>query len=96
RLDAVAQRLKQAHDMAFRVDEQVMQQLSQQCQVAESGARQVEAVIEQQLMPSLAQQLLGYMADDDMPDILTLTLDEQGQITAVFADQPEEMESLSA
>ncbi|MCG8393275.1 MAG: type VI secretion system ATPase TssH, partial [Pseudomonadales bacterium] len=86
RLDAVAQRLKQAHDMAFRVDEQVMRQLSQQCQVAESGARQVEAVIEQQLMPSLAQQLLGYMADDDMPDILTLTLDEQGQITAVFAD----------
>jgi len=69
--------------------------LSRQCQVAESGARQVESVIEQQLMPGLAQQLLGYMADDDMPDILTLELDEQGQITAVFADQPVP-ESLSA
>ncbi len=95
RLDAVAQRLMQAHGITFRVDQKVMEQLSRQCQVAESGARQVESVIEQQLMPGLAQQLLGYMADDDMPDILTLELDEQGQITAVFADQPVP-ESLSA
>ncbi|MED5433008.1 MAG: type VI secretion system ATPase TssH [Pseudomonadota bacterium] len=95
RLDAVAQRLMQAHGITFRVDQQVMEQLSRQCQVAESGARQVESVIEQQLMPGLAQQLLGYMAEDDIPDILTLELDEQGQITAVFADQPVP-ESLSA
>lgn len=95
RLDAVAQRLMRAHGITFRVDQQVMEQLSRQCQVAESGARQVESVIEQQLMPGLAQQLLGYMAEDDIPDILTLELDEQGQITAVFADQPVP-ESLSA
>ena len=89
RLDAVAQRLMQAHSLVLRVDTGVMEKLARQCQVAESGARQVEAVIEQTLMPGLAQQLLGYMADDDMPDILTLELDEQGEIIAVFADQPQ-------
>ncbi|MCH8542067.1 MAG: type VI secretion system ATPase TssH [Alcanivorax sp.] len=93
RLDAVAQRLHDAHGLTFRVDEAVIRQLAAQCQVAESGARQVEAVIEQQLMPGLAQQLLTYMADDDMPDLLTLEVNDTGGLSAVFADtaEPEQL-----
>lgn len=97
RLEAVAERLQQAHDMTFRVDRQVVDLLTRQCQVAENGARQVEAMIEQQLLPGLSRQLLGYMAEDNLPDILTLTLSDDGEIDAIFSDRniPEE-DALSA
>lgn len=97
RLDGVADRLQQAHGMTFRVDRQVVEQLTRQCQVAENGARQVEAMIEQQLLPGLSRQLLAYMAEDNLPDILTLTLDETGAIEAIFSDrEASEEEALTA
>ncbi|MDX1804794.1 MAG: type VI secretion system ATPase TssH [Alcanivorax sp.] len=96
RLEAVAERLQDAHGMRLRVDAGVLQQLAQQCQVANNGARQVEAVIEQQLMPGLARQLLTFMAEDDMPDTLTLELDDTGHITAVFADSQPQPQALRA
>ena len=86
RLEAVAERLRDAHGITLRVDDAVVRHFAARCEVAESGARQVESVIEQQLMPGLAQQLLAYMAEDDMPDLLTLELDENGHLSAVFAD----------
>ena len=46
----------------------------------------VNAVIERQILPGIAKSILEYMAQEDMPDILTLTVDEQDEITAIFAD----------
>jgi type VI secretion system protein VasG len=47
----------------------------------------VNAVIEQQILPGIAKSILEFMAEDDMPDILTLAVDENDEITATFADQ---------
>ncbi len=86
KLDAVAQRLSDAHGMALRCQPAVLEQLAAQCEVSDGGARTVEALIEQRLLPCIAHSLLGFMAADDMPDVLSLEVDEHGQLSCVFAD----------
>ncbi len=90
KLDAVAQRLKNVHDITFRCNPQVLDYLAGRCTQIETGARYINSIIEQQLLPEIARNLLTYMMEDDMPDVLTLELDDNGEMSLVFADtQPE-------
>jgi type VI secretion system protein VasG len=87
KLDSMAKNLKQRHKMELRVDQAVINKLAQQCIVSDSGARMVNSIIEQQLMPGIAKSLLSFMVEDDIPDVLTLALDESGEIEATFSDK---------
>ncbi len=90
KLDGVAQRLKDSHDMEFRCTPEILDYLAERCTQTETGARYINSIIEQQLLPEVARSILAYMMEDDMPDILTLELDENGEMSLVFADkQPE-------
>lgn len=90
KLDGVAQRLKDSHDMEFRCNPEILDYLAERCTQTETGARYINSIIEQQLLPEVARSILAYMMEDDMPDILTLELDENGEMSLVFADkQPE-------
>jgi len=91
KLEAVAKRLMTNHQMLLRVDGDVVSFITSQCQMSDSGARMVNAMIEQQILPGIARSVLEFMADDDMPDILTLTLDSDGKIEAIFADNAAEI-----
>jgi type VI secretion system protein VasG len=86
KLDKVAQRLKEAHDMHFRVQTEVLYHLAEKCHQTETGARFINSLVDQQLLPEVARSLLQYMVEDDMPDILTLELDENAELSCVFAD----------
>lgn len=89
KLDQLADQLQHQHGMAMRCDQKVMEHLALQCQFAETGARHVNALLEQQLMPGIAGQLLSFMAEDNLPDLITLELDEQGELCCTFADLAE-------
>jgi type VI secretion system protein VasG len=47
----------------------------------------VNALIEQHLVPGIAKSLLQFMADGEMPEILSLEIDEQGELSCLFADR---------
>ena len=87
KLDGVAQRLKNSHDMEFRCHPEVLDYLALRCNQTETGARYINSIIEQQLLPEVARSILAYMMEDDMPDILTLELDDNGEMSLVFADK---------
>lgn len=88
KLEAIAARLDEQYQIEFRVDHSVLSHLAAQCVQNDSGARFVNALIDQQLMPGIAQSLLQYIADDDLPDLLTLVLNDSGQLECIFADSP--------
>ncbi|BCR03024.1 ClpV1 family T6SS ATPase [Desulfuromonas versatilis] len=96
KLDQVAQRLHAAHGMELRCAPQVIAQLADASRQPETGARFINALIEQQLLPGVARSLLGFMIEDDMPDILSLEVDEQGELTCLFADRAAEPEEKAA
>lgn len=87
KLDEAAQRLRAAHGIEMRCAPEVLHALAERCLLPESGARFINALLEQRLLPGIARSLLSYMVDDDMPDILTLEMDEQGELACVFTDR---------
>ncbi|MEJ2042085.1 MAG: type VI secretion system ATPase TssH [Reinekea sp.] len=93
KLDAIAQRLHSQYQIEFRCDAEVLSHLAAQCELNDSGARFVNALIDQQLMPGIAQSLLQFITEGDIPDILTLTLNDEKQLECVFADRAASVES---
>lgn len=49
--------------------------LTQACLLPDTGARNVDSLLNQQILPVLSQQLLTYMAAKQKPQSLTLTLE---------------------
>ncbi|WP_394170265.1 type VI secretion system ATPase TssH [Saccharospirillum alexandrii] len=96
RLDQLAERLQTEYRIELRCDRQAMDRLVSMCRVSDSGARLVNRVIDQQLMPGIANQLLHYLAEGDLPDILQLDLDEQQQLSFIFLDRQPDAELKSA
>ncbi|WP_429884439.1 type VI secretion system ATPase TssH [Geoalkalibacter halelectricus] len=95
KLDETAQRLHAAHGIELRCAPEVLSYLGERCRHPATGARFINALLEQRLLPGIARSLLGFMAGGDLPDILTLEMDEQGELACVFADRREdEPESL--
>ena len=90
KLDQVAERLHAAHEIEFRCTPLVIEQLVGQCRQPATGARFINALIEQQLMPNIARSLLGFMVDGDIPDILSLEIGADGGLSCLFADRLEE------
>ncbi|MDO8989129.1 MAG: type VI secretion system ATPase TssH [Sideroxyarcus sp.] len=86
KLDKVAQRLLETHKMQMRCQPAVIEHLADLCQRPELGARHVDALIDRQLLPNVARTLLGFMVEDNVPDILSLVMDENKQIACDFID----------
>jgi type VI secretion system protein VasG len=94
KLDQVAQRLHEAHGITLRCTPQVLAHLTGQCTRSQSGARVINTLIEQKLMPGVSRQLLQFMVDDDLPAIMALELDDNDELCCVFSDLvPEEQEA---
>ena len=89
KLDKVAQRLQETHKMQMRCQPEVIEHLAELCQRPELGARHVDALIDRQLLPNVARTLLGFMVEDNIPDILSLVMDENKQIACDFIDLAE-------
>ncbi len=87
KLDALAGRLARAHGIELHCTPNVVAAVARQCVTSDSGARLVDRIIEQRLMPGLAQELLRYRAADDMPALARLEVNENGELTCVFADR---------
>ncbi len=86
KLDKVAQRLAAVHDISLRCKEDVIEHLLQRCQRPESGARTINSLIEQQLLPGISRSLLQFMAAEDMPQLISLEIDDQQELSCIFSD----------
>ncbi len=86
KLDKVAERLAAAHDITLRCTDEVVDHLLQRCQRPESGARTINSLIEQQLLPGISRSLLKFMAQEDMPQLISLEIDEQQELSCTFCD----------
>lgn len=90
KLDAIGERLHKAHGIEFRYRPQVAEQIAGRCINHDAGARFINTLIGQQLMPAISQQLLQALVDDDKPEIVSLEYDEEGELSCLFIDRVDE------
>lgn len=84
KLNKVSQRLHSHHKLSLNYEESLVEFVLGNCRLAETGARNIDAVINRQLLPQLSTQLLVHDKDDSHTQI-TVSVNEQGTLTYAFS-----------
>ncbi|MCV6022265.1 hypothetical protein OFO93_37760, partial [Escherichia coli] len=80
----VSQRLHSHHKLSLNYEESLVEFVLGNCRLAETGARNIDAVINRQLLPQLSTQLSTQLLVHDKDDShtqITVSVDEQGTLT---------------
>jgi len=92
KLSQVSQRLKRHYGLTTQIGESLYDTLTAACLLPDTGARNVDSLLNQQILPVLSQQLLTHMAAKQKPKLLTLEWHDDEGIVLAFdtpATEPE-------
>lgn len=85
KLAQVAKRLNKHYGLQCILEESLYDTLVAACLLPDTGARNIDSLLNQQILPVLSQQLLGRMSEQQRTTSLTLGWDEADGITLEFA-----------
>lgn len=80
----VSKRLHRHYGLTTQINESLYDALTAACLLPDSGARNVDSLLNQQILPVLSQQLLTHMAAKQKPHSLTLGWDDEEGIVLAF------------
>lgn len=84
KLNQVSNRLHRHYGLTTHIDESLFDALTSACLLPDTGARNVDSLLNQQILPVLSQQLLTHMAAKQKPQLLTLSWSEEEGIGLEF------------
>ena len=84
KLAQVSKRLHRHYGLSTHIDESLYDALTDACLLPDNGARNIDSLLNQQILPVLSQQLLTHMAAGQKPQHLTLGWDEVDGIVLEF------------
>ncbi|MEI9853382.1 type VI secretion system ATPase TssH [Enterobacter mori] len=84
KLSQVSQRLHRHYGLTTHIEESLYDALTAACLLPDTGARNVDSLLNQQILPVLSQQLLTHMAAKQKPASLTLGWCEEEGIGLEF------------
>ncbi len=85
KLGQIGKRLNDAHGMAFDYNPVVIDRVAERCTQIDTGARNIDFIIDRTLLPEVSKAMITKMADEKVPSKLTLGMDDAGNFTYVFA-----------
>ncbi|MGH8400402.1 MAG: AAA family ATPase, partial [Gammaproteobacteria bacterium] len=84
KLDKVGKRLKQNQGLAFSYTDKVVDQIASRCTDVESGARNIDHIVNGALLPLLATRILEQIGDEKGFTSLELDVDAKGEFLPKF------------
>ncbi|WP_414442556.1 type VI secretion system ATPase TssH [Burkholderia sp. 22PA0106] len=87
KLAKIAERLRRQHDVELSCDEALIGALAERCLARESGARNVDAFLNQRVLPAVSRELLARMASGTAPSAILLSSSDTGDLTIDFVDR---------
>lgn len=88
KIATIAQRLHRQHGAALTCDNALIDSLAKRCLARESGARNVEAFLNQRILPAVSREMLARMASGAMPAEIRLSMSADGGLAIDFIDAP--------
>lgn len=86
KLGRVTERLLRQHGVDFVCDDALIGRLAQHCLTRHSGARNVDAFLNQQILPAVSRELLGRMANGNPPAQVRLSPGADGSLVIDFVE----------
>src|SRR5439155_15295997 len=84
KLDRVGRRLQEAHRIAFAYDQKVVDQIAGRCTEVDTGARNVDHVVQSSLLPRISTDILERLAGGAMPRALRLGIAPDGSFDLIW------------
>jgi type VI secretion system protein VasG len=84
KLGQIGKRLRESHAMDFGYDQVVADTIVERCTQIDTGARNIDFIIDRTVLPDVSKAMLAKMAEEKMPSKLTLGMDEKGNFTYSF------------
>jgi type VI secretion system protein VasG len=85
KLGRIAERLTARHRMDLTYDDAVIEQIARRCTEVETGARNVDHIVNGTLLPEISSQLLDVLDGERAPERLTVGVSTEGRFTYSFA-----------
>jgi type VI secretion system protein VasG len=88
KLAKLAQRMQDNHHSAFTRDPEVADLVTARCTETDSGARNIDYILTQTVLPQLSSLVLERMSEHRPFSAVHMGVDGQGQFTYAFRDEP--------
>lgn len=89
KLAKVADRLLRQHGVELSCDDSLIGTMAELCLARASGARNVDAFLNQRILPTLSRELLARMANGAAPARIAVSRSEAGNVTIDFIERDE-------
>jgi type VI secretion system protein VasG len=96
KLRQVGARLQESQRMVLEYDPIVVEQIVQRCTEVETGARNVDHILQGTLLPKISTEILERIGSGPLPDKLRITLDAEGGFRLLFGELMGQNEPLAA
>ncbi|HXF49146.1 MAG TPA: type VI secretion system ATPase TssH [Verrucomicrobiae bacterium] len=86
KLNRLVARLFDSHKMKLVYEDSVVEQITNRCREVETGARNIDHIMQGTLLPKISTELLQRMSLGPLPEKLTLGIDGGGEFTFRFSE----------
>ncbi len=87
KLQGLREMLMNNNRMEFNWGDKVVQQIAARCTEVETGARNIEYILNGNVLPRLSREILTQMSGGQLPAGVLLDVDEQGEFTMQFQEK---------
>ncbi|SAK64708.1 type VI secretion system ATPase TssH [Caballeronia ptereochthonis] len=87
KLAKIADRLMRQHDVKLVCDDSLIASLAARCLSRDSGARNIDAFLDQRILPAISRELLARMASGATPAEIRVANPEEGSLSIEFVDR---------
>jgi len=84
KLDKLVKRLEETHKMTLSYSQAVVEQIAARCTEVETGARNIDYIMNGSIMPRISQEILSHMGEGVMPSAVQLDLEDDGSFKIDF------------
>jgi type VI secretion system protein VasG len=81
KISKVQRRLVENHKIALTYDDSVLEEVSKRCTEVESGARNVDNILSNTMLPEISRQVLARMAEETPSERVNIGVSSEGQFT---------------
>ena len=81
KLAKIQRRLQESHRIALTYDDALVDEVARRCTEVESGARNVDNILTNTMLPEISTQILGKIAEGLKPDAVHVGVGEDGEFT---------------
>ena len=79
KLAKIQRRLMETHKVALTYEDRLLEEVARRCTEVESGARNVDNILTNTLLPEISRQLLARIAEGQKPEGVRISIGENGE-----------------